>query len=265
MSTFGFIGAGNMGGALAAAASKKLKAGELFISDPVLGEKTASALGGTAADNEYIAKHCDYIVLGVKPQIISSVCAQIGPLLKERTAPYTVISMAAGVNIESIRERLGVNSPIIRIMPNLPVSVGQGEVLYACSENVRDGAREQFSEVFSGAGLLTPLPEHLIDAGSAVSGCGPAFAEMFIEALADGGVACGLPRKLAMEAAAQTLLGSAELLLKTGRHPGEIKDAVCSPGGSTIMGVKALEDGGFRSSLINAVIAAYDKTKALGK
>ena len=117
-----------------------------------------------------------------------------------------------------------------------------------------------FLENMAGAGRLLPLDDHLMDAGSAVAGCGPAFVDLFIEAMADGGVACGLTRPMALECAAQTLIGAARLMLETGRHPGALKDAVCSPGGATIQGVRALEAGGFRSAVMEAVIAAYEKS-----
>ena len=154
---------------------------------------------------------------------------------------------------------------MIRIMPNTPVAVGQGVILYDTTENVTQEAVQGFCGGMKCAGLLDQLPEKLIDAGSAVTGCGPAYVCLFMEALADGGVACGLPRAKAMEYAAQMLLGTAALALESGKHPGQLKDAVCSPGGSTIAGVRALEQGGFRAAAMNAVEAAYHRTKELGK
>jgi pyrroline-5-carboxylate reductase len=173
--------------------------------------------------------------------------------------------MAAGVAMADIRGMVGADYPIIRIMPNTPVAVGQGMVLYDHTENVSEEALAAFRDFMGFAGRLDPLPEKLIDAGSAVSGCGPAFACLFMEALADGGVACGLPRAKAMEYAAQMLLGTAALALESGQHPGQLKDAVCSPGGSTIAGVRALEQGGFRAAAMNAVEEAYYRTLELGK
>jgi pyrroline-5-carboxylate reductase len=132
-------------------------------------------------------------------------------------------------------------------------------ILYSAGSDVLDIELQIFLAAMSGAGRLAPLPEHLMDAGSAVSGCGPAFVDLFVEALADGGVACGLPRAAALEFAAQMVMGSAKLILESGKHPGVLKDAVCSPGGTTIQGVRALEEGGFRGTVMNAVIKAYEK------
>ena len=144
-------------------------------------------------------------------------------------------------------------------MPNTPAAIGEGMILYACGEGVAKTEEKVFLDAMAGAGRFSPLPEKLIDAGSAVSGCGPAFVDLFIEALADGGVACGLPRAAAQEYAAQMVLGSARLLLESGKHPGALKDAVCSPGGTTIQGVRTLEEAGFRGAVMDAVIAAYEK------
>ena len=156
------------------------------------------------------------------------------------------------------------NYPVIRIMPNTPAAIGEGMILY-CAEGVETEEKTAFVDVMQAAGSFDELSESLIDAGSAVSGCGPAFVYPFIEAMADGAVACGLPRAKAQRYAAQTLVGAAKLVLESGDHPGALKDAVCSPGGSTIQGVRALEQNGFRSAVVEAVIAAYEKTVALGK
>ena len=153
----------------------------------------------------------------------------------------------------------GWETNLIRIMPNTPSAIGEGVIFYTC-DGVTAEEEAAFLENMAGAGRLLPLDDHLMDAGSAVAGCGPAFVDLFIEAMADGGVACGLTRPMAMECAAQTLIGAARLMLETGRHPGALKDAVCSPGGATIQGVRALEAGGFRSAVMEAVIAAYEKS-----
>lgn len=156
----------------------------------------------------------------------------------------------------------GVDCPVIRIMPNTPAAIGAGVVQY-CGQGAAEEELDSFAALIAPAGLVDPTPEELIDAASAVSGCGPAFAYLFIEALADGGVACGLPRDKAAAYAAQMLAGSARMVLESGKHPGALKDAVCSPGGTTIQGVRALEKGGFRSAAMEAVIAAYEKTVKL--
>lgn len=267
MKMFGFIGAGNMGGALAKAAAKAMAPENIVLADQ-LAEKAAalaSRLGCKTASAEEVAATCNVIFLGVKPQVMGTMLAQIAPKLAAREDSFVLVSMAAGVCIADIRKMLGADYPVIRIMPNIPASVGTGVILYDHTENVSDAALEAFRASMQHAGLVDPLPEKLIDAGSALSGCGPAFVSMFVEALADGAVACGLPRDKALAYAAQTVAGSAKMLLESGMHPGQLKDAVCSPAGSTIVGVNTLEQGGFRANAMDAVIAAFDKTKQLGK
>ena len=211
-----------------------------------------------------VAESCDLVFLGVKPQMMAGLLADLQPALERRETPVTLVSMAAGVSMAQIRAMAGGDYPVIRIMPNTPVAVGQGVVLYDQTENVSVEAKALFLTAMGTAGLLDPLEERLMDAGSAVAGCGPAFADLFMEALADGGVLCGLPRAKAMVYAAQMLLGAASLALETEQHPGQLKDAVCSHGGSTIAGVKTLEQFAFRAAVIDAVEAAFEKTKALG-
>ena len=263
----GFIGTGNMGGALAKAAAKAVVSEDICVSDKFMdkAEALAAELGCRAVSAREAAESCEFLFLGVKPQMMAELLEQIKPVLEARNDPFVLVSMAAGVAMADIRRMAGADYPVIRIMPNTPVSVGQGMVLYDATENVSAEAVEAFCDCMRFAGRLDPLPEKLIDAGSAVSGCGPAFACLFLEALADGGVACGLPRAKAMEYAAQTLLGTAALALESGAHPAQLKDAVCSPGGSTIAGVRALERGGFRAAAMNAVEDAFCRTKELGK
>ena len=261
MATFGFIGTGNIGSALARAACKGVPGDQVFLANrtPEKAKALAEELECQVADNTAIAEDADFIFLGVKPQMMAELLADIGPVLAQRQSRFILVTMAAGLTIRRIQELAGGTYPVIRIMPNTPVSIGEGMVLYTCGEGVSKEEEALFLESMAGAGRFSPLPERLIDAGSAVSGCGPAFVDLFIEALADGGVACGLPRSAAMELAAQMVLGSAALALSDGRHPGVLKDAVCSPGGTTIQGVRALEKGGFRSTVMEAVIAAYEK------
>ena len=265
MAVFGFIGTGNMGGALARALRKNAAGEAILLANRSMDKAAAlaEALGANPSTNEEIARRADYIFLGVKPQMMAGMLAGIAPILKERQDRFILVTMAAGLTIQRIREMAGGNYPVIRIMPNTPSSIGEGMILYTCSGDVTKTEEKLFLEAMSGAGRLSALPEGQMDAGSAVSGCGPAFVDLFLEALADGGVACGLPRAAAMEYAAQMVLGSAKLVLESGKHPGELKDAVCSPGGTTIQGVRTLEEAGFRGAVMDAVIAAYERTLEL--
>lgn len=265
--TFGFIGTGNMGTALARAAAKTMNVQDIFLANRTRAkaEKLAQELGCVAASVEQVAETAGYLFLGVKPQMMADLLMTISPVLAQRKTPFVLVSMAAGLTMDTIRKMAGDNYPVIRIMPNTPVGVGSGVILYDATENVEQGVLAQFCQDLSAAGWLNPLPEKLIDAGSAVAGCGPAYGCMFIEALADGAVACGLPRQQAQAYAAQMLLGTAKLVLESSQHPGQLKDAVCSPGGSTIAGVQVLEESGFRGSVMDAIAAAYQRTQELGK
>ena len=263
---WGFIGGGNMGGALMRAAVKTLPAQAIRLADPApAAQEMAKTLGTSVTDNTAIAQTADYIFLGVKPQMMGDMLAGIREELARRQNTFTLVSMAAGLSIADIRRMAGGDYPVIRIMPNLPVGAGEGMILYTRSSNVSGDRVIRLKEGLKAAGCWDELPENLIDAGSAVSGCGPAFVSLMIEALADGGVACGLPRQKALLYAEQTVKGTAAQLMATESHPAALKDAVCSPGGSTIAGVCALEQGGFRAAAVEAVIAAYARTKELGK
>lgn len=262
MLKIGFIGCGNMGGALMKAAAKAGFSNGIFICDTFV-EKTqalSKEFGVTVSDSVSIAEECDYIFMGVKPQVIDKAFAEICDILAKRD-DCVLVSMAAGVAIERIKN-LSKAKHIIRIMPNMPVSVGEGVVL-ATGYEISDKNVEEFNSIMKCAGIVDWIDEKLIDAGCAISGCGPAFVYMFIEALADGAVSCGLPRDKAMLYAAETVLGSAKAVLESGKHPGKLKDEVCSPGGTTIAGVRALENGAFRANAMNAVIAAFDKTSKM--
>ncbi len=265
MKTFGFIGCGNMGGALAKAVANAGYTGDILLYDLDVSKmsKLAGEIGAQTADIKVIACECQFIFIGVKPQVIADCLSQIKPYIASRQEKPVLVSMAAGVAINDIIEMSYCNK-VIRIMPNMPVSVGAGVVL-ASDYGVSDEEKATFQSAMSKVGVFDWLGENYIDSASALSGCGPAFVYMFAEALADGAVACGLPRDKATLYAAATLSGSAEMILKSGKHPENLKDDVCSPGGSTIMGVKALEDSGLRSAAMNAVIAAYKRTKELGK
>ena len=260
MATFGFIGTGNMGGALARAARKKLPGSDILLANRTAAkaEILAAELGCKAVGNAAAAQ-AEFVFLGVKPYMVAGLMEEIGPVLAARKDRFVLVSMAAALTIPDLRERGCGDWPVIRIMPNTPSAVGEGVIFYAC-DGVTESEQQAFLDAMSGAGRLLPLDDHLMDAGSAVAGCGPAFVDLFLEAMADGGVACGLTRPMAMECAAQTLIGAAKLMLATGTHPGALKDAVCSPGGATIQGVRALEKAGFRCAVMDAVIAAYEKS-----
>lgn len=265
MKTIGFIGAGNMGGALAAAACNAGYAENVFLydKDTAKAEALAKKLG-CHAKTLYDVIACDMIFLGVKPQFLASLAEEITPLLASRETKPVLVSMAAGVQLSRLEELFG-DLPIIRIMPNMPVAAGAGMIVYCQNDRVTEEDLADFLAAMKEAGKLDAIPEALFDAATAVSGCGPAFVDLFIEALADGGVKCGLPRDKATIYAEQTVLGAAKYALESGIHPAALKDAVCSPGGSTIEGVRALEAGGFRSLAIEAVAASFEKTKQLGK
>ena len=263
--TIGCIGCGNMGGALVRALAKIAEKGTLAVCDKHI-EKTArlaDECGAVVTDATDIAKHAKYVMIGVKPQVFFDTLDSIKAALAENP-DVILISMAAAISIDAIEKALtgawGVESGtgIIRMMPNTPVSLGEGVIQFAC-RNVSDMDKAEFCRLFAKAGLVDEIPEGKIDAASALSGCGPAFVYLFAEALADGAVACGLPRDKAIRYAAATLVGAGKMIEECG-HLSDLKDAVCSPGGTTIQGVRALEKGGLRSSAIEAVIAAYEKT-----
>jgi len=262
----GFIGSGNMGGAMARAACKKLDSKNVYVSGKSLVHSQALAqdLGCNLSTNEEIAQKVDYIFLGVKPQMMAEMLKGIAPILAERKANnerFVLVSMAAGMTIDKLAELAGDSTyPMIRIMPNMPAAIGEGAILYCKSNNVLEEEMQEFLQTMENSGKFYAIAEHLIDAASSICGTGPAYAALFVEALADGGVACGVPRVLALHLAEQMLLGTAKQLL-LGMKPADLKDAVCSPGGTTIQGVRALEKGGLRSATIEAVIASFEKNK----
>ena len=258
---YGFIGCGNMGGALARALTKTTK--NVIIADPSsYAEELAAQMDCEYGTNEEAAR-CDRVFLAVKPNILGVVLANLRPILKVHKP--LLISMAAGVSIEQIESYAGMELPIIRIMPNTPAAVGKGMITYCTNELVDEDTVEDFLTDMCMAGHFDRLDEKLMEAVTAVTGCGPAYMYMMIEAMADGGVACGLPRAKAQLYAAMTMAGAAEMVMKSGMHPGALKDAVCSPGGSTIAGVRTLEQHGFRGAVMDCVDAAYRKSQDLGK
>lgn len=264
---FGFLGCGNMGGALAHAAAKTLSGNRLAVCDADPKKTESYALSGSATVVELatLVEESEYLFLAIKPQGLERLAEVISPMLAKKTAPTVVVSMLAGVEIAKLEEVLDFHGAVIRMMPNTPVSVGKGMILYDANKQATEEILNGFLTGLSAAGRFDRLPEQLIDGAGSLSGCGPAFVYLFAEALADGGVECGVPREKAMLYAAQTLMGAAAMLMESGKHPGELKDAVCSPGGTTIAGVHALERGGMRAAAMDAVLEAYLKTKKLTK
>lgn len=259
---YGFIGCGNMGGAIAKALSKSTT--DIAVADRSgKARALASELGITYSGNAAIAASCDRIFLAVKPHMMRDCLASLQSALAERKP--LLITMAAGLEIRQIEEFAGTRLPIIRIMPNTPTAIGKGVIPYCCNDLVEEAVLADWLKDMRYCGLVDSLEERLIDAASALSGSGPAYMYMFLEALADGAVACGIPRAKAMEYAAMTMAGSAEMFLATKQHPGALKDAVCSPGGSTIAGVRTLEQHGFRGAAMDCVVATYNRNKELGK
>ena len=261
---YGFIGCGNMGGALAKALSKTTK--DILLTDvsPEKAAALAEELGCSWTEsNKVVASQCQRIFLAVKPQMMADMLGGIADTLAS-CAP-TLISMAAGLAVSQIEDFAGCELPVIRIMPNTPVAVGKGMITYCANALVTEELLNSFLADMRHAGTFDAIPEKLIDAATAVAGCTPAYVYMMIEAMADGAVACGLPRDKALRYAATAVAGSAEMVLSSGKHPGELKDAVCSPAGSTIAGVRVLEENGFRGALMDCIIAAWERNNELGK
>ena len=262
--TLGFIGVGNMGSALVAAAVKTLGGASIAVCD-TNEEKTkllAEGYGVTILSAEAIAEKCEFVILGVKPYAVESVITKIKPHLV-KNQEVVLVSMAAGVSLWQISRYLEEELALIRIMPNTPCAVGAGVIQYA-AENLSEDKKAVFVSAFSAAGFVDEIDESKIDAASAISGCGPAFVYLFAEALADGAVECGLSRDKAILYAAKTLQGAGKMIEEFGQLS-NLKDAVCSPGGTTIVGVHALEKGGLRAAAMDAVVSAYQRTLELKK
>lgn len=265
MANIGFIGTGTMGTAVAQLVSNNAGDCQLLFSNRTeeKAEFLAQDLLGAVSNNRSIAQNCDLIFLGVKPQALETVLREIAPLLARRSDEFMLVSMAAGVSIARIQEMAGGGYPVVRMMPNLPLMVGAGVVQYCATEGCH--YLRQFDRWMAYGGMSFPITEAQMDAATAVTGCGPAFCAMFLEALADGGVLCGLSRDQALKYAAQTLIGTGELVLQGEMTPAQIKDQVCSPGGSTIQGVATLEAMGFRSAGISAVKSAFEASRSFNR
>ena len=265
MYAFGFIGCGNMGGALARVVAKTVDGAQIAVCDyhqdkALLLQKEC---GATAMDVRKLATESKFIVLGVKPQNLQETLQSIADILSVRT-DVVVITMAAGAPTQSIRHYANaINLPVIRIMPNTPALVEEGMILY-CLNGVSQADEQAFLTAFSKAGVFDKIDEEQIDAASALSGCGPAFVYAFAKALEQGATECGVPEEKAALYTAQTLLGAAKMLLAYGDPDGLIR-AVCSPGGTTIAGIQALEKADFLGMAKSAVTAAYQRTLELKK
>ena len=257
----GFLGCGSMGGAIARAVSQVTK--DIVLTDRSgRGKALADQLGVAYGSAQEIARDCDWIFLAVKPQMMEAALSPIRESLQEKKP--LLVTMAAGLSMEKIETMAGGDLPVIRIMPNTPAMVGAGMTQYCCNSLVTEENERHFLSLMAHTGHVDKLEEGLIDAASALSGCGPAYMYLFLEGLADGAVACGIPRAKAYEYAAATMEGAAKLMLTAGQHPGQLKDAVCSPGGSTIQGVRVLEEKGLRAAAMDCVIAAFEKSRKLG-
>jgi pyrroline-5-carboxylate reductase len=265
--TIGFLGAGKMATALARGfvRAKLVPASQITASDPSAAARAAFAkeVGAkTTASNQDAAKFAAILVLAVKPDQVGGVLAEIRDHI---TARHCLISIAAGVPLAKLEAGLKPGTRLIRVMPNTPALVGASATAFALGKAARAEDGELALRLFSAVGLAVQVKEALLDAVTGLSGSGPAYGCLFIEALSDGGVAAGLPREIATRLAAQTLLGSAKMVLETGLHPGALKDMVASPGGTTIEGLHELEKGKVRGTLISAVRAATEKSRKLGQ
>lgn len=266
--TIGFLGAGKMATALAAGFIRAglVSAKQVLASDPIPAATAAfaKAVGGaaTTTTNSDVLRFAQVIFIAVKPDQVASVLAEVRPAV---TAEHLLISIAAGMPLAKLAAAVGSDARLIRVMPNTPALVGASATAFALGPTARPQDGELAQRLFSTVGLALQVKESLLDAVTGLSGSGPAYVYLIIEALSDGGVAAGLPRDAATRLAAQTVLGGARMVLETGLHPGQLKDMVTSPGGTTIEGLHELEKGQLRGTLMSAVRAAADKSKKLGQ
>lgn len=260
--TIGIIGCGKMGQALTLGALRAgvLQANDLFLFDPVkiaLDSLAESSGGSPCASLEELTPKCEALILCVKP-------AQVTEVLSSLNSPTLVVSIAAGVTLTQM-ECAAPDARVIRAMPNTPALVGNGAAAYSLGKSASPSDEEFAKNLLESVGLSEKVPEALMDAITGLSGSGPAYVYTMIEALADGGLLEGLPRDQALRLATQTVLGGAQMVAETGLLPAELRDRVTSPGGTTIAGLTALEDGGFRSTVIKAVSRATARSKELGQ
>ncbi|WP_041619274.1 pyrroline-5-carboxylate reductase [Stanieria cyanosphaera] len=265
---FGMIGGGVMGEAILSRLIRQgiYAAENILISEPQAERRSLLQQQyqvQVSSDNQAAAEAEEILLLAIKPQILSKVVAQLAPTTFSNSHPL-IISILAGVPLSKLESAFPDQS-VIRVMPNTPATVGAGMTAIATGKNVTVEELNKAKNIFTAIGEVVEVPEYLMDAVTGLSGSGPAYVALMIEALADGGVAAGLPRAIASQLAIQTVFGTAKLLQESQLHPGELKDRVSSPGGTTIAGVAALEKAGFRSALIEAVLAAYHRSQELGQ
>lgn len=263
----GFIGSGNMGGAMIGGIIKAAltKKENIYVSDinEASLERVKETYGvNVTTDNAQLASVCDILILAVKPFLYPVVIAGIKDVVKQ---DVIIVVIAAGQSSKVVQDLFGRDIKIVKTMPNTPALVGEGMAAIAPCKNVTKEETAEIVEIFNSFGKSEIVAEHLMDAVTAVSGSSPAYVYMFIEAMADAAVVEGMPRDAAYKFAAQAVLGSAQMVLETGKHPGELKDMVCSPGGTTIAAVAKLEETGFRNSVMQAMKACADKSREMSK
>ena len=263
----GFLGAGKMATALARGwlTAGLTRPDRLLASDPLPEARqafTAACGSGAGADNREVVASSDLLVVAVKPQSMISLLAEIRPVVTNR---HLIVSIAAGISLQQLATGLGADRRLIRVMPNTPCLIGASASAYSPGGTATAEDVATVDRLLKAVGLAFRLPESMLDAVTGLSGSGPAFVYVVIEALSDGGVRMGLPRDVATALAAQTVFGAAKMVLETGSHPAVLKDMVASPGGTTIAGLHALEQGSVRSALIDAVEAATKRSIELGK
>ncbi len=264
----GFIGCGNMGSAIL---NGILEAGIVDKENVLVSarsqeskDRISEEFGVSIVSNDEVVMKSDIIFLAVKPGVFPTVIEEVKDLISDTHMPL-IISVAAGMKIKKIEDLFGRDIKLVRTMPNTPALVGEAMSAICVNDNVDDKDKETVKEIFESFGEAEFIPESLMDAVIGVSGSSPAYIYMLIEAMADGAVLSGMPRKQAYKFAAQSVLGSARMVLESGIHPGELKDAVCSPGGTTISAVEVLEEKGFRDAVISAEKAAVDKSIEMSK
>eukprot|EP00127_Corallochytrium_limacisporum_P000791 Clim_evm77s25 gene=Clim_evmTU77s25 len=261
----GFIGAGAMASAIirGVLAAGVIEPSKIWASDgwDTALERLKDTGINTTKDNNEVVKNTDTIIIAVKPHIVAKVLSGNTVITEKKL----IVSIAAGITIADMEKMLGKPIPVVRVMPNTPAQVGAVAAGVAGGAHATQEHTDLVETVFGAIGKAYTVPENLLDAVTGVSGSGPAYIYLVIEAMADGGVRAGLPRDIALGLAAQTVFGASKMVLETGEHPGVLKDKVCSPGGTTITAVHELENNGLRAAFINAVYAAATKAADLGK